>query len=139
MVIIRHVCTNFLHFCHRPRWGNYVLVNINTCTIDYRKAMFSWWNIGKYHNTLIVINIDYFQVIIIYTSMSIVFVGLIMSNYSQTSYQICQKCQNIAKKGPWLQIHILVIIKWRIHILMKWSSFAIWRKLVLTKIKQFTV
>ena len=64
-----------------------------------------------------------------------------MSNYSQTHYQICQECQNIVNKGPWLHIyiHVLVIIKWRIYILTKLSLFIIWRKLVLTKIKQFTV
>ena len=34
---------------------------------------------------------------------------------------------------------VLVILKWRIYVLMKSSFFSIWRKLVLTKIKQFTV
>ena len=45
-----------------------------------------------------------------------------------------------------LQKHILIIknkilavLKWRIYVLTKWPFFAVWRKLGLTKIKQFTV
>ena len=61
---------------------------MNLRTFDYRKAICSWWNISKYHNTIIVNNVDCFQVII-YQYVEC-FDCLIMSNYSQTSYQTCQ-------------------------------------------------
>ena len=44
----------------------------------------------------------------------------------------------IFRKGPVVSNFVLVILRWRIYVLTKLSFFAIWRKLVLTKIKQFS-
>ena len=67
-----------------------------------------------------------------------------MSNYTTakqviTSIKYAKHILIIIRKGPLVKNNVLVILKWQIYILTKLSFFAIWRKLVLTKIMQFTV
>ena len=65
---------------------------------------------------------------------------LIMSNYRREIIKSVNCTKNIFLEiVPVIDFTSWKILKWRIYILTKWAFLTIWRKLVLTKIKQFTV
>ena len=78
----------------------------HTCTIDYGKANFLN---GEILESIIIhlLQLTWISSRYVHVCKYVkYFVCLFMSIYSQTNHQICQECQDIARKGPWWQIHI---------------------------------